>query len=219
MNRLLVRARVNDLQKVPQFIVYSDPDTLNGDSWTIQCELLLHHPNEAPPQEDQVPQEGNFENGMPFDFFGLGQQVNGNGNQEDDDQNQVAGLFGQDGQNQQQEQHHERDQNVWDPWPAEFLPQQPMQIDVAPALGQNLNELPAAENPAIDLNQPALDLDLHPVIANPEVPLNQDLIDINDIHVNMFEQHLLHLENEVYLADPMEEELMDLADGMHQEQL
>lgn len=46
MNRLLVRARVNDLQKVPQFIVYSNPDTLNGDSWTIQCELLLHHPNE-----------------------------------------------------------------------------------------------------------------------------------------------------------------------------
>ena len=108
---------------------------------------------------------------------------------------------------------------VWDPWPAELLPQQPMQIDVAPALGQNLNELPAAENPAIDLNQPALDLDLHPVIVNPEVPLNQDLIDLNDIHVNMFEQHLLQLENEVYLADPMEEELMDLADGMHQEQL
>lgn len=56
-----------------------------------------------------------------------------------------------------------------------------MQIDVAPALGQNLNELPAAENPAIDLNQLALDLDLHPVIVNPEVPLNQDHIDLNDI--------------------------------------
>lgn len=98
MNRLLVRARVNDLQKLPQFIVYSDPDTLNDDSWTIQCELLLHHPHEGPPQEDPIPEDVNFENGMPFDFFGLGQPVNGN--QGEEDQNQLDGLFGQNGQNQ-----------------------------------------------------------------------------------------------------------------------
>lgn len=35
----------------------------------------------------------------------------------------------------------------------------------------------------------------------------------------MFEQHLLQHENEVYLADPMKEEPMDLAVGMNQEQL
>ena len=33
--RLLVRARVKDVQKVPQFIVYEDPDTIDGESWTI----------------------------------------------------------------------------------------------------------------------------------------------------------------------------------------
>jgi len=30
--RLMVRARVTDIQKVPQFIVYSDPDTVDDDS-------------------------------------------------------------------------------------------------------------------------------------------------------------------------------------------
>lgn len=87
-----------------------------------------------------------------------------------------------------------------------------MQIDAAAALAQNLNDMPAAKNQAIDLNQPPLDLDLHPVIINPEAPL----IDLNDNQVNMFKQHLLQLDNEVYLADPREEELMDLADGIHQ---
>jgi hypothetical protein len=33
--RLLVQARVKDVQKVPQFIVFEDPDTIDGDSWTI----------------------------------------------------------------------------------------------------------------------------------------------------------------------------------------
>ena len=42
--RLLVRARVKDVQKVLQFIVYEDPDTIDGESWTIQCEVLQHKP-------------------------------------------------------------------------------------------------------------------------------------------------------------------------------
>lgn len=42
--RLLVRARVKDVQKVPQFIVYEDPDTIDGDSWIVQCEVLQHKP-------------------------------------------------------------------------------------------------------------------------------------------------------------------------------
>jgi len=80
-------------------------------------------------------------------FLGLGQPVNGN--QGDEDQNPVAKLFGQNGQNQQQGQQQEQDLNVWDPWPTEL---QPMQIDIAPPLGQNLNDLPIPENQELDLN-------------------------------------------------------------------
>lgn len=41
---LLIRARVTDLEKVPQFIVYSDPNMVDGDLWTLQCEVLQQHP-------------------------------------------------------------------------------------------------------------------------------------------------------------------------------
>lgn len=60
---------------------------------------------------------------------------------------------------------------------------------------------------------------LHPVILNPEAPLNGDLFYLNDPYVNMMEHHLLQLENEVYLANPVEEELMEIADEIQQEQL
>lgn len=38
--RVLARARVADLQSVPQFIVLSDIPRFEGDSWTIQCEVI-----------------------------------------------------------------------------------------------------------------------------------------------------------------------------------
>jgi len=34
-NRILVRAKVKDVEKVPQFIMYEDPNTIDGESWTI----------------------------------------------------------------------------------------------------------------------------------------------------------------------------------------
>lgn len=43
LTRLLVRAKVIDVKMVPQFIVYGDPDTFDGESWTIQVEVLQHH--------------------------------------------------------------------------------------------------------------------------------------------------------------------------------
>jgi hypothetical protein len=48
--------------------------------------------------------------------------------------------------------------------------------------------------------------------------LNGDPFDLNDPQVNMMEHHLLQLENEVYLANPVEEELVEIADEIHQEQ-
>jgi hypothetical protein len=72
--RLLVRARVTDLQDVPHFIVFSNIEGFNGESWTIQCEILEQELlGQLPADEDPVPIVG--ENGQPpmFDFFGLGQ--------------------------------------------------------------------------------------------------------------------------------------------------
>lgn len=87
---MLVRARVKDVQKVPQFVVYEDPDTIGGESWTIQCEVLRHkQPGILPPQEDPLPDNPQIEHALPFDFFGLGQPVNGPAMQ--DNQNQGQG--------------------------------------------------------------------------------------------------------------------------------
>lgn len=76
--RLLVRAKVKDVQKVPQFLVYEDPEVSDGENWTIQCEVLQHKPQgDGPPQEDPIPENLELELGLPFDFIGLGQPANG----------------------------------------------------------------------------------------------------------------------------------------------
>lgn len=89
--RLLVRAKVSDVQKVPQFIVYEEPDTIDGQSWTIQCEVLQHKPQGGgPPEEVPIPKNLDLEQGLPFDFIGLGQRVDGPDGQEN--QNQGKGM-------------------------------------------------------------------------------------------------------------------------------
>lgn len=178
---------------------------MDGESWKIQCEVLQHHHSEeGPPEEDPVPEDVNFENGVPFDFFGLGQPVLGANNQDD--------------QNLNQEQ--DPAQNAWDPWPAEIQAQeQPVKMDVDPMHAQDLNEPPIPEqNAGLDLNHPPLDIDLHPVILNPVLPEeNANFLELNDLQNNMMEQHLLQLENEVFLVNPAEEELMELADELQQD--
>lgn len=65
------------VEAVPQFIVYADPVNVNGDSWTIQCELVQQrHAGGEPPEEDPLPNELELEAQVPYDFFGLGQPVN-----------------------------------------------------------------------------------------------------------------------------------------------
>ena len=72
LTRLLVRARVADLQSVPQWIVFSDGIGNDLDSWTIQCEIVSHEfVGGGPPPEDPAPHH--LDHRAPFDFFGLGQ--------------------------------------------------------------------------------------------------------------------------------------------------
>lgn len=190
--RLLISARVTDLEKVPQFIVYADPDTIDRGSWTLQCEVLQHHPQQqGPPIEDPIPEDVDMEAGAPFDFFGLGQPVNGlNGQGELID-------------NQQQD--------AWDPWSAEILAQQQSMQD-GPLLVQDLNEAPVInQHGQLDLNEPAVNQDInqdqHLVIFNPVMPEG------NEGNVeNMHGLHLLQSQGEVFILNPLEEELMQIAD-------
>jgi len=38
--RLIVRARVVDLETIPHFVLFSDPGGYEGESWTVQCDIL-----------------------------------------------------------------------------------------------------------------------------------------------------------------------------------
>jgi hypothetical protein len=59
---------------VPHFIVFSESEGLDSDSWMVQCEILQHNLLGAgPPIEDLVPKLP-VGDGAPFAFFGLGQQ-------------------------------------------------------------------------------------------------------------------------------------------------
>ena len=40
LTRLIVRARVVDLECIPHFTVFSDSPGFEGQSWTVQCEIL-----------------------------------------------------------------------------------------------------------------------------------------------------------------------------------
>jgi hypothetical protein len=56
LRRLLIRARVANLQSVPQWIVFSNRLGSYLDSWTIQCEVVSHNfVSGGPPVEDPVP--------------------------------------------------------------------------------------------------------------------------------------------------------------------
>jgi hypothetical protein len=73
--RLLVRARVTNLQDVPHFILIIDGEEFHGESWMVQCEILEQHMlggGGQPTDEEPVPQLPI--NGQPpmFDFIRLG---------------------------------------------------------------------------------------------------------------------------------------------------
>lgn len=73
LTRVIIRARVTDLQSVPHFIVFSESEGLDNDSWMVQCEILQHNLLGAgPPIEDLVPKLPVGDE-APFAFFGLGQ--------------------------------------------------------------------------------------------------------------------------------------------------
>jgi hypothetical protein len=74
--RVLVKARVTNLEEVPRHIVLSEAEGFLGQSWTIQCEIISQQLLGAQPRdEDPTPDDNPLDQEPPFDFFGLGQPV------------------------------------------------------------------------------------------------------------------------------------------------
>jgi hypothetical protein len=206
--RLLIRARVTHLEMIPQFIVYSDPDSVNGDSWTLQCEILQQvqqNLQQAPPEEE-IPNELNMEPIIPFDFFGLGQPIDGNNGLLDLNQN-VADLDVQDNQPNNVQDDAQQHNLAWDPWAP--WPEAQQQHPLAQEQGLNLNVVPGGDQ-QLNLNLPAIqdpNQDLLPVILNPVAPGGFDPQLGMDLVFNMHEEHLPQLQDEVFFMNPLEEEL------------
>ena len=75
LTRLFVKARVIDYESVPQFVVMTKGEGFQGESWTVQCEILLGNLlSGMPTDEDLEPGPDNLAPNSPFDFFGFGQQ-------------------------------------------------------------------------------------------------------------------------------------------------
>lgn len=72
---------------MPHFIVFSESEGPESDSWTVQCEILQHNLLGGGPQDEDPIPELPIGDGAPFAFFGLGQPGAGpdQGDQEQND--------------------------------------------------------------------------------------------------------------------------------------
>lgn len=65
-----------DLESIPHFSVFSDSPNFDGQSWTVQVEILQHENLAAGPLKEEAVPPMPGDNGPPlFGFFGLSQQV------------------------------------------------------------------------------------------------------------------------------------------------
>lgn len=179
--RLILKARVIDLQSVPQFIVFSETQGLESESWTVQCEVLQSRLlGDGPEDEAPFPVDP-FPVGAPFDFFGLGQPGAGPNQNLDDpveenaEQFQIQALQAQAGIHEQA-----NDNEGWALWPE--IPEQ----QVNPVIILIL-EPEQEEEVVIDLNLPGQQADDDPmeVVVNPPHPVvhtppQEDFLELND---------------------------------------
>ena len=152
--RVIIKARVVDLVEFPWFIVCSEGENFEGDSWTCQCEILQAGllgggpPDESPPPNAPDDIQPKF-----FEFFGFGQPAGPHGGPNDNAD--VQAQNDQDGfQAQGQAQHAPQPmENAWNPWPDQ-LPNNPggnnvvnNDVDlVLPNMGNNnLIEVPVVQ--------------------------------------------------------------------------
>ncbi|RLN04023.1 hypothetical protein C2845_PM13G18110 [Panicum miliaceum] len=182
LSRLIVKARVLDLESMPQFIILSDAEGFHGESWTIQCEVLSDELLGGQPQdEDPLPLDP-LNPVAPFDFFGHGQI--GAGPIDEAEQN-VANMAPQNQAAAERE-----------PWPELQIAQPNNQAQNQPNQTINLNAVPMDQDlPAENVNggevlNPGLEM------AVDEGPIQGDAhIKMHDLVPNVIEeevdQHLI----------------------------
>jgi hypothetical protein len=145
--RVLVKARVVNLEEIPWFIVSTEGPGFNGDSWTIQVEIIqtrmlggLGPDEDIPPGPDDI--QPHF-----FDFFGFGQPGHGPAFQLQPQQQNHGPA---------QQQHpgpvHELQGAGWGLWPQG-------QEDQAQQEAVIVQAIPAAQPLNFDLNQPLDQID------------------------------------------------------------
>jgi hypothetical protein len=71
---LLVKARVIALESAPHFLVITEAEDFQGETWTVQCEILeVHMLGWLPADEEPIP-EMSINGQLPvYDFFAFGQ--------------------------------------------------------------------------------------------------------------------------------------------------
>ncbi|KAG2621112.1 hypothetical protein PVAP13_3NG178000 [Panicum virgatum] len=199
--RVIVKARVVDLTEIPLFLVCSEGENFEGDSWTAQCEILkVNMLGGGPPVEDDPPNGPDGLQPNLFEFFGFGQPGNG--------PNNGPGLPPND---QANDGVQDMDADAWELWPEQpnniVLPeQQPPQVNVAPQIDLNApleDDLGGIE----ELIQIAEHMDAQQVFGpHPEevidAGINSDVESDNEHDMNVQQVNPLH-EIEVFI--PLEQ--------------
>lgn len=78
MARALVKVRVTGLDDIPWFLNFSEGETPDSDSWTVQCEIISANMlGDQPQNEDFPPNDPDDFDPNRFEFFGFGQPGQG----------------------------------------------------------------------------------------------------------------------------------------------
>jgi hypothetical protein len=172
LSRNFVRACVIDYESIPQFLVTNDGKGLQGETWTIQCEVLQGHLLGGLPQdEDPALGPDDFPLGGPFDIFGFRQVGHGPATQPNQQigPNPPVGFGGIQGHNFVKQDNKPAEVD-WNGGPE----------DVNDVPDFNLNE--ELENPPdLDMNTPA---DMQEMIIDPitQGPQPQEMfLELNDL--------------------------------------
>ncbi|TVU01264.1 hypothetical protein EJB05_53303, partial [Eragrostis curvula] len=167
--RLLVKAKVTELQDVPPFLVLTDVEGYRGNSWTAQCEIINQRLlGVLAADEEPVPQ---LVNGAPieFAFFGYGQ----------------PGQASPQNNHDEAEEGEQEDQADWGEWlqngPPDAAPAAQEQVVLEEADNIQAEEAPEeqhVEEQLFDLNEAPEEVDME-IVAEEGVQHEGNLFDLN----------------------------------------